>query len=501
MSTRYIPSGVKITCIKCGITHMLTEDIDSEMLPINLACPTTGCGYIERWTNRIPPIAKCAAPSDTFWELDQPERFDEHEVSDGIDSNPTVDEEIDKLVEDTFQNKAERIARYIINSSELMSEMKESLSILTQLLADEFSDAWVNADNFHNHWKPGYISEFLLAPYLPIPIDVENPNAKPFTRYIASPKFFDFARGIPLSCTGGYYSYLINAYTEASIDTHRSFLSMLGIPKFNIQLNEKHITGPDLRNFDEVPGTEHNVDHTDDFHSLYIVNSLAARTWLVRHGIRPWNPVPFRKLDIAPSSHGYGIAMSNADLASALNSMIKYGRILFCNIEEEVLRKAVRFFVDAFPKERFLKITADESSIFGRHRNMAALHVNSQQLRSMEIFKMFGNVIINLDEGIPSRILEMLYRYRGRVILYSHDAIMDSLESCEMADLVYGLVAHTHFFFPYSWRGGEDVNRRLPWMQRFSPQFTMTIEKIKELGSRKYVMTKKKPQDQGDSQL
>jgi hypothetical protein len=118
----------------------------------------------------------------------------------------------------------------------------------------------------------------------------------------------------------------------------------------------------------------------------------------------------------------------------------------------------------------------------------------------MEIFKMFQNVVINLDEGIPLRILEMLYRYKGRVILYTHDAIMDSLGSCELADIVYGLVAHTHFFFPYSWHGGEVVNRRLPWTQRFSPQFQMTIEKIKELAHRGHVLHRKKPEDKGSSQ-
>lgn len=93
-----------------------------------------------------------------------------------------------------------------------------------------------------------------------------------------------------------------------------------------------------------------------------------------------------------------------------------------------------------------MKITTSQVNTAG-YRNVAFLNVNSQQLRNMEIFKMFQNVIIDLDEGIPLRILEMLYRYKGRVILYTNDAIMDSLGSCELADLVYGLVAHTHFSF------------------------------------------------------
>lgn len=495
--SKYIPAGTKIQCVKCNNTHMVTEDIDLESLPLAIVCPYPGCGYKEVWERRLPPLAKCAAYSETYWGLEKPQVSGEaHEISDGTGTAEWLQEETDKLIEDTFQNKAEAVARHIVKCSDLMYEMRESLSVLEQVLGDEFSDAWINADNFHAYWKPVHLSDWLLQPYLPIPIDSPNEEVVAFTRYIASPKFFDFARGIPLSCTGGYYSYLVNAFSEASINTPRNLLKLLGIPKLNIALNGKHLTGSDLRKF-EIPGVEQNVDHRPDFPSLYIVNSLAARTWLVRHGIRPWSPMPFNRTSMKLTTPSENMFINNADIVAAMNSVAKYGRIFLTNLEPSALQKIVNYIISC-TNERFLFISNTAWS--NVKTGCAVISPDSEQFKSMEIFKMFENVVLNIDEAIPLTVLEKLYRYNGRVLIYGSDAILDSLESCKLASLVYGLVSHTHFFFPYHWLGNETVNQKLPWKQSFSPQFQMTIDKIKELASRKHVTYRKKPTNKGSSE-
>ena len=436
-----------VNCTTCRKLSRIPSDITPGMLPVVLHCPE--CQAEEMWTV-LPSLPRVEPPKEQVGyyivsgvetiEVPMervPEEYDEEAAAHDARIN-------------TFYGRAEQLSGMLRQMLELTGTLQNDISQFQRNIEDHFKDSLRISSIFGKNYDPGFLQEFIVNPFVSVPVHCTDKLAKEYTRWLISPKFFKPDLGVQLHGTGGFRLELINSYTRLTRPGTNVLWQYLGVPRnMNLEVYGRKIIGSDLRfTNNDIPGIDNDVDHCPEWPSVVIEDSLSARSWLAAHGILGWQKIPMVKDDVYNVNHDMFASHPFMQAAwKRFRSCSRFGIFWPRMIDA---RKFSAYASSLIKGIKLVIIGNQDYKVFWQDEIKYGGHVmtgsyvyaaNKEEVGVDVMNKEATCVIVDVSSGVDPGRLEALYDYKGKLLVVGSDPLMDCEEENEYARLVYGLVS------------------------------------------------------------
>jgi hypothetical protein len=461
MSLTMLRAGTALKCHNCPVVYKLPLDVVTGMLPLTLQCPT--CLRKQTWVGAFPSPLPKIMPNEAYPAclVTANESMEElPELPEVGTTNPPDADELDEEAapefserQTTFQKRADQIELMVQRLLQTTEELQADIEGFAQGMATHFGEEHRITKAFKDNYHPEFFQEFLLNPYTTLVIPTENEVAMGYSRLLLSPKFYNAKLGFRYRSIGGFRMELVNAFSRLIFGVNDVLLEYLALPRnLRLEVHGRKLIGMDLAAmYESIPGLEGDLDHCSEWPSVIIANDSLCRPWLAEHGVPAWQKVPLQRDEYFRDVQG-NLAKENFT-AAAWETFLNTGRLLLAWSSNHLSRefavmatqlvKGMKFVVVGstndvdewklyIPTRGSAAVMGGDSFAFLHHASppyMDVLNVNCKCL------------IIDLTTNVSVERLMELYGYKGKLIVLINDAVMDSLGSCEVSRLVYGLVA------------------------------------------------------------
>lgn len=443
----FIPAGAKLVCPSCGRLQLFQRAIPEEALPLVIKCSTPECGYQLSYTKtdshplfpKVDPINR--VQGNWLAEIQQAESKERWAPLAGQRS---------------FREHCNTIATHVAGALQTIKVLESTLDQLAAAVTNQFESEWGKYSGFLRLWNPGRVDNWIKQPFVSFPVPCQDRFLLDRTRLFLHPNFFVPRAGFPLKAYGGFNAQLITPYTLFHFPLETWLQKLLAItPVPDIKVVADRIVGRDLvKCWRDIPGTVRDIEHHDDAPLLRIRDSKAARPWLARLGISPW------QIGMLTEEHAYKqlwtYYLSDTQKlyqTDTFHRFKEHGRLALF-FEQIVDAWEIALTIGAFMYGQKLVLLPSlehkekYSAIFpsGLVKANTTFHwklVQGESDLDGIPWEQISYVIVDYSEEFPPEALHRLYQYNGRLIIIAQNMLMDTLETNWEAAHFHGLVARS----------------------------------------------------------
>lgn len=445
----------QILCNGCGKIGVPDCDIFEDSLPVTVKCGE--CGYEIQLLSMtdVMSIGK-ADPSkhkpNGGWFVHS---HGETETVSLSDSAPTNQPE-------SFSGMADRLMDILQQASAVSSKIIASVEQLAANMQADISASWSAATDFAVNVDAGMYATYLRCPFSFIRTPMLEDGMEDYSLWSIVPIFFNRPIGFPVGIFGGNRIGIVLPYSTLGFPLETWEKSVTGLPDPPLLgVFGNKIIGSSLREvWSTIPGTTPDEDHTIDVPSIKIVDKPLACRWLACHGVMPYSKMPVMESEIVCSKNTLDDILSKRLYKSAMDTLCRNGRIIlawndyakkvnFTSLVFSVVKGAKIFITSSEVKaDNFRRANAGsfrnnvESESGKRHTSLAEPYT---RFLSAEELNQFSMIAVDYSDGVPEDFIKLLYRYKGRIIAFATDPIMDALNENWSASLMYGLCGVSSF--------------------------------------------------------
>lgn len=465
----FIKGNTRRICPLCNKLNRFARDVPAESLPIRYRCPTPGCTFImghDADDKASPPVYPKVDPrigTDADWiiELNVQDRAPDTQATSQL----------------SFRAKSDGIAEALGTAMALSKSLKQDIDLLEQAMVKDVSAHWGYFNHFLHWWNPKLIRQFVERPFFSTAVPTTDPIARHNLKLVVAPTFFSVYVGFTLWIEGGFWCQLVTPYSRYLYQMQEWTEALLELPALpKLKVVGSKIIGPDLINvWKDIPGIIADDDHKAGDPSVRIKDSLAARTWLARLGVCPWQrdyldtkedvwgePISFFEAERSDIKENLS---EHADQRSAAAWMRwrKCGRmgIQYDSIEKAwILARNLASFIryrklvlspnpqaqNMYGAWSLLEQTDRDGSIVG---GMFDWVVADERTVLKDIIEdHHGCLVVDYSNPatFPPGLLEELFHWKKLLlIIMPDDSVLDILESNWEAARLYGLLNGIHF--------------------------------------------------------
>lgn len=353
-----------------------------------------------------------------------------------------------------FHVLSNRVKKLTHESLETLDEMHEHIDKFAKEVINNFQDQNKYFDSWSHYLEREEAVDFAAFPFASTGIKCEQPLQGKYARLLFTPNFFTPRIGIPIKSTGGMRMQVLNSYTRLQEPLPMVLTERMNVPnQLHLNVAGTKIYGASLAScVGKIPGIHGDLDHSLYNPSVFINNSLAARTWLAGHGVVPWEKIETNPAEELESPTIVAEAMKSSPINEVLwKRFLEHGRI---SIWTDMLREVKEFIAYAACSMKGLRIlfTANKRTrVQWPHKNNLCEQthlpdskfipfINGDEIVWDALYRS-RLVIVDLTEDIDPCVLERLYKYGGKVICVGRNPLFDFNGHDYYANLVHGLVS------------------------------------------------------------
>lgn len=456
-----IASGQRKQCPQCQANMLFPRNVQDTDLPVKIACPYCQWWYLlDRPTDRNFlhfPRVDHAIPTRGAWFLstgNSPSKDPVATPGEIIDELTKVPEELRRR---SYREKADELMAMTLSTMRLAEHMRKELEDFKSTFQHDMELYYDHAHDFRTGWSPDFLHEFMDHPYLLLPLE-----AGIECRLLLCPKFYRRLHGTPLCYQGGFYFQLLTPYYLMGnhLDEWSNFLFQ--IPQLHLQVLGQKIVGIDVAKVvDQIPGCITDDDHTEFNPSIRMTreNHRQTRQWLANRGVSAWPLLPTEPDAVFPYQVQEIVEQFDTAYAKFQRTFLQQGRVCLLSEDKTLAIQRMKALASCYkspsliilddPKNREEWIAKDAPQ--GDRWTQRLVWHGYQEFRSCQGWEDFGLVIVDTDQ-VPIEFLEFLYQWPGRLLLYSSDCILDSLEGNARSQALFGLTVSSCFLQNFQWK-------------------------------------------------
>ena len=253
------------------------------------------------------------------------------DIPDNAFWRPFTEESSEGAVEEgekikSYRDHAESLSASLMQTLELANGLITSSQELVEQVHEEISSISEECFGFVNELDARKAVDFIHEPFCVIPVG-ENQS------YIFGPKFCRVEVGIPVLWGKNWVVQFVNKWTQMSYPLTGTMSELFQVESApSLKLLGSKITGPHLPAYwQNIPGTEKDFDHTEQFPSVRISEQRPAKRWLSKNGIAPvWvEEIPDESILASDDWRGLPKAFSDTP------------RLMACTNDKDEARKAM----------------------------------------------------------------------------------------------------------------------------------------------------------------
>lgn len=471
-----IATSQRMTC-KCGRLLGFGLPVTSEDIPVELLCEKCGHSFVvsspeeaERYSKlRKFPVER---KNDGLWMMIRKSEtpMSVHQGDEGKEPEQVVQEEVGKIPKQAATPSFVELVKDMSATGLSFMHQAKHIESLVQQLADSMGDDMrreLEVANSVASWNYQLLYSFIRNPFSKIQANCLDSAIEPYSGFILCPKFYPNLHGFPISCKGGYYLQAVTPYSQIAFPLETRIAETLSIePAVDARILGGKIIGPGIvHHWKDIPGTEPDYDHNANNPSLVVVNWLAARKWLAKHGAKPW-PVINIKEEFYP--YYSGMIKSDCDveaIAGFYETLSCTGRVALCWQNFVLSRVAASVAGHGMRGIKVIWSDSDErpdwhggfSMEFADKKQF--VYMRTDEVSKVRVLNHVSLMIVDtIDSMPPLEFWDWLHGYTGALVIILKDPMLDTFEENEYAEAVYSLVNHVSIM-------PDDATWRNAWKQ------------------------------------